>query len=41
MAVGAGAPYDVGSGFGKFFAVQGDRVRHLTLLIVIDGGLHV
>jgi len=24
-----------------FFAVQGDRVRHLTLLVVIDGGLDV
>jgi len=31
----------LGGGFGMFFAVQGDHVRHLTLLIVIDGGLHV
>ena len=41
VVVGAGAPYDLGSGFGMFFAVQDDRIRHLTLLIVIDGGLHV
>ena len=39
--VGAGIPHDVGVGFGMFFAVRGDSVRHLTLLIVIDGGLRV
>jgi hypothetical protein len=41
VVVGAGALFDVGGGFGMFFAVQGDRVRHLTLLIAIDGGLHI
>jgi hypothetical protein len=41
VVVGAGASHDVGVGLGIFFPVQGDSVRHLTLLIVIDGGLYV
>ena len=36
-----GVQYDVGDGQGMFFAVQRDSVRHLTLSIVTDGGLHV
>jgi len=39
--VGAGVPHDVGDELGVFFAVQRDRVRHLILLIVTDGGLYV
>jgi hypothetical protein len=38
---GAGVPHDVGDGQGMFFAVQRDSIRHPTLLIVTDGGLHV
>jgi len=36
-----GVQYDVGDGQGMFFVVQRDSVRHLTLSIVTDGGLHV
>jgi hypothetical protein len=41
VAVGVGTPHDVGDGVGMFFAVKRDSVRHLTLSIVADGGLHV
>jgi hypothetical protein len=39
--VGVGTTHDVGDGLSMFFTVQRDSIHHLTLSIVVDGGLHV